>query len=313
MVDQPTGTVTLLFTDIEGSTRLLERLGPEAYGSSLELHRQLLRDAFVRHDGYEVDYEGDAFLVAFGRAMDAVAAAADAQRALASATWPEGEPIRVRMGIHTGEPLPAPPKYVGMDVHKAARIMAAAHGGQVVVSAATQRLLDTRMELVQLGEHRLKDLSQPEPLYQLPIDGLRAEFPALKTIGNQPTNLPVVATPFIGRAKELAAAGQIVLRDGVRLLTLTGPGGVGKTRLALQAASDALDEFPDGVYWVALASVRQHALVAGTIAQTLGLEPELNEAPETTLGRYLADKRLLLVLDNLEHVITAAPIISQLL
>jgi class 3 adenylate cyclase len=172
VVEQPTGTVTLVFTDVEGSTRLLQRLGPERYRDSLELHRRLLRQAFGRHGGYEVDYEGDAFFVAFGRATDAVAAAAEVQRALARADWPERLAIRVRIGIHTGEPLTAPPNYVGLDVHKAARIMAAAHGGQVLVSAATERLLGAGTELLGLGEHRLKDLSVPEPLFQLVIPGL---------------------------------------------------------------------------------------------------------------------------------------------
>src|SRR5690242_8501581 len=188
MVEQPAGTVTLLFTDVEGSTRLLDQLGPEQYRDSLELHRRLLRDAFVRHDGYEVDYEGDAFFVAFGRAADAIAAARDSQQALAAADWPQQMRIRVRMGIHTGEPLVAPPKYVGLDVHKAARIMAAGHGGQVLVSAATQRLLDRGTPVLDLGEHRLKDLTEPEPLYQLQVPGTHDQFPALKTLNNRPTN-----------------------------------------------------------------------------------------------------------------------------
>jgi class 3 adenylate cyclase len=167
MGGQPTGTVTLLFTDIEGSTRLLERLGQERYRESLELHRRLLREAFERYGGYEVDSEGDAFFVAFSRAEDAVAAAAGAQLALGEAEWPERLRVRVRIGVHTGEPLPAPPKYVGLDVHKAARVMAAAHGGQVVVTRSTRELLDDQTELVDLGEHRLKDLSAPQRLYQL--------------------------------------------------------------------------------------------------------------------------------------------------
>src|SRR3954464_6713092 len=186
MAEQPTGTVTLLFTDVEGSTRLLDRLGAERYRDALELHRRLLREVFERHGGYEVDYEGDAFFYAFGSAGDAVAAAIEGQQALARADWPAQQPIHVRMGVHTGEPLPAPPKYVGLDVHKAARIMAAGHGGQVLLSAATERLVS--VELLPLGEHRLKDLLQPEPLYQLRIEGLPEAFPALKTLGNRPTN-----------------------------------------------------------------------------------------------------------------------------
>ena len=187
MDGQPTGTVTLLFTDIEGSTRLLEQLGTAGYGEALELHRRLLREAFERHGGYEVDCEGDAFFVAFASAKEAVAAAEEAQQALAAATWPSGGTIRVRMGLHTGEPLAAPPKYVGIDVHKAARIMAAGHGGQVLLSEATRRLAG-EAAVTPLGEHRLKDLLQPETLYQLQIDGLRSEFPMLRTAGNLPRN-----------------------------------------------------------------------------------------------------------------------------
>ena len=313
MAEQPTGTVTLLFTDIEGSTRLLDRLGTARYAQSLELHRRLIREALERNSGYEVDCEGDAFFVAFGRATDAVAAAAEAQRALADAEWPEEQPIRVRIGIHTGEPLVAPPRYVGLDVHKAARIMAAGHGGQVLLSAATQRLVDPATPVVSLGEHRLKDLSQPEPLYQLRVEGQPDEFPALKTLGNRPTNLPVVATPFVGRAAELLELGELLLRPDVRLLTVTGPGGIGKTRLALQAAADAVEGFSDGVYWVSLAAIRDPALVVPTVAQTLGVREEPNESVSVTLGRHLREKRLLLVLDNLEHVIEVAPAFAELL
>jgi predicted ATPase/class 3 adenylate cyclase len=313
VVEQPTGTVTLLFTDIEGSTRLLERLGPERYRESLEVHRRLLRDAFERHGGYEVDYEGDAFFVAFARATDAVDAASEAQQALARAEWPEGQSIRVRMGIHTGEPLAAPPKYVGLDVHKAARIMAAGHGGQVLVSAATERLLDRGQPLRDLGEHRLKDLSQAEPLYQLLVPGGFREFPALKTLGNRPNNLPVVATPFVGRVAELGHVRDLLSRSDVRLLTLKGPGGVGKTRLALQAAADCADAFADGAFWVPLAAVRAPGLVAAAVASALGLREERDEPIDETLVHYLAGRSLLLVLDNFEHVVEAATLAASLL
>jgi Adenylate and Guanylate cyclase catalytic domain len=188
----------MLFTDIEGSTRLLQELGRDRYAEALDLHRRLLRESFERHDGYEVDYEGDAFFVAFARAEAAVAAASEAQIALAGADWPEGEVLRVRMGIHTGEPLPVPPKYVGMDVHRAARIMAAGHGGQVLVSQSTVGLLDASFPLRDLGEHRLKDLLRAERLHQIG-DG---EFPPLKSLGQ--TNLPVAAWPLVGRERELA-------------------------------------------------------------------------------------------------------------
>lgn len=305
MAEQPTGTVTLLFTDIEGSTSLLERVGTERYAEALELHRTILRAAFERHGGYEVDYEGDAFFVAFARASDAAAAASEAQRALAQAEWPEEGQIRVRMGIHTGEPLAAPPKYVGLDVHKAARVMAVGHGGQVLMSSATQRLVGD-IPLRSLGAHRLKDLSQPEPLYQLAIAGLRSDFPALRTLGNRPNNLPVMVTPFIGREQELATVGELLLREQVRLLTLTGPGGIGKTRLALQAAADALEEFHDGVFWVPFAPVRDPNLAPSTVAQALGVAEERGESIGDTLGRHLAERQMLLVLDNLEHIVFAA-------
>ena len=313
MAEQPTGTVTFLFTDIEGSTRLLERLGAERYAESLQLHHRLVRHVVAQHGGYEVDSEGDAFFVAFDRAGDAVAAAAASQQALAAAAWPDDRPIRVRMGIHTGEPLTAPPKYVGLDVHKAARVMAAGHGGQVLISAATRRLLGDDAGVVDLGEHRLKDLSQAEPLYQLVVDGLPCDFPALKTLGNHPTNLPVVATPFVGRERELSEVLELLRQEDVRLLTLTGVGGIGKTRLALQAASDAFDRFPDGVYWVPLAPVRDAALVLQTVAQTLGLRAEPGEPVLAPLARHLREKRLLLLLDNLEHVVEAAPDVAALL
>ena len=193
MVVQPTGTVTLLFTDVEGSTLLLERLGAERFAEVLALHRRVLREAFARHGGYEVDEEGDAFLVAFQGAGEAVAAADEAQQGLASAVWPQEGGLRVRMGVHTGEPLPVPPKYVGMDVHRAARIMAAGHGGQVLLSAATQALVDG--VVTDLGEHRLKDFAEPVAIFQLG----GARFPPLKTISN--TNLPRPASSFVGREK----------------------------------------------------------------------------------------------------------------
>jgi predicted ATPase/class 3 adenylate cyclase len=313
VAEQPTGTVTLLFTDIEGSTALLRRLGTERYGQALDLHRRLLRDAFDRHGGYEVDCEGDAFFVAFSRAGDAVAAAADAQQALAQAEWPEDGAIRVRMGLHTGEPVAAPPKYVGLDVHKAARIMAAGHGGQVLVSAATERLVTSEVALLSLGEHRLKDLLQPEPLHQLAIPGLPSEFPALKTLGNRPTNLPVQPNPLIGREREVGEVTGLLREPTIRLLTLTGPGGSGKTRLALQVGAELLDEFPSGVFFVPLAPIRDPALVLPAISQILALREVPGEELAETLTAYLEQKQMLLVVDNLEQVVEAASDLVRLL
>jgi predicted ATPase/Tfp pilus assembly protein PilF len=280
--------VTFLFTDIEGSTRLLREIGDD-YADVLGEHHRVLRDAWRRHDGVEVDTQGDAFFVAFGRASDAVAAAADAQLALAKG------PVRVRMGLHTGEPLTADEGYVGFDVHRAARIAAAGHGGQVLLSQATVDL--TGAEVRDLGLHRLKDLTAPERLFQLGTD----DFPPLKTLHE--TNLPVPATPFLGREREIDQIAELLRRPEVRLVTLTGPGGSGKTRLALQAAAAAADDYDRGVWWVPLSSLADPALVRTAASQALGSKDMLSAA--------VGDKRLLLVLDNFEHLLDAADGIAE--
>jgi predicted ATPase len=285
----PGGTVTFLFTDIEGSTRLLHELGADAYAEALGEHREVMREAFTRHGGVEVDTQGDAFFVAFPTAPGALEAAREAQEALE---------IPVRMGLHTGTPLLTEEGYVGPDVHRAARIAAAGHGRQVLVSASTAALVSNGLR--DLGEHRLKDLSAPERIYQL---GDHDEFPPLKTL--YATNLPVPATPFLGRERELAEVQELVGRSDVRLLSLTGAGGSGKTRLALQAAAAAADAYPHGVWWVALASVADAADVLPTAARVLGGGGSLDE--------LVGDRRLLLLLDNFEHVIDAAPAVAQLL
>ena len=311
MAELPTGTITLLFTDIEGSTRLLQRSG-DAYAALLDEHRRLLDEAFRRHGGVIVDSEGDAFFVAFASAKDAVAGASDAQQALAAHEWRDGHEIRVRIGLHTGEPrVVEGRRYVGLDVHHAARVMAAGHGGQVLVSEATRVLLDDGTHLRDLGEHRLKDLSRPQRLYQLELDGLPSEFPALKTLDNRPTNLPVQPNELIGRERELEEAAQL-LTNGLRVLTLTGTGGTGKTRLALQLAADVVEAFRNGVFFVSLAPVGDWELVAPTIARTLGLREQAGETVVETLDGYLADKELLLVLDNFEQVLAAAPAVAGL-
>jgi predicted ATPase/class 3 adenylate cyclase len=284
----PTGTVTFLFTDIEGSTRLLQELG-DGYAAVLAEHHRVLREAWREHDGVEVDTQGDAFFVAFSRATEAVAAAARAQRALA------GGPVKVRMGLHTGEPLTDGKDYVGLDVHRAARIAAAGHGGQVLLSQATADLAGA--DVRDLGLHRLKDLSAPERIFQLGID----HFPPLKTLHE--TNLPVPATPFLGREQELDQVAALLQRPDVRLVTLTGPGGSGKTRLALQAAAAAADDYDHGVWWVPLSSLVDPTLVDAAASQALG--------SEDTLAETVGDKRFLLVLDNFEHLVDAAPKVAE--
>jgi predicted ATPase/class 3 adenylate cyclase len=286
----PRGTVTFLFTDIEGSTRLLEELG-NGYASALAEHRRAVREAFAAHGGVEVDTQGDAFFVAFARATDAVEAARDAQCAL------DGGPIRVRMGVHTGEPQLTDEGYVGIDVHRAARIAAAGHGGQVLVSQTTRDLLSDPSALRDLGEHRLKDLSAPQRLYQLGDD----EFPPLKALHE--TNLPAQPTLFIGRKRELAEVEELLRASS--LVTLTGPGGSGKTRLALHAAAELVGEYDDGVWFVPLASVDRGDLVEPAIAKVLGVRGEL----ET----HLQGRNALLLLDNFEHVLDASLRVGRLI
>jgi predicted ATPase/class 3 adenylate cyclase len=310
--DLPQGTVTFLFTDIEGSTRLLQRAGA-GYADLLLRHRELLRGAFVAHDGHEVDMEGDGFFVVFASARAAAAAAVEGQRRLAAHDWPGGHEVRVRMGLHTGEPRLLDGSYVGLDVHRAARVMAAGHGGQVLLTHATRDLLDDATPVRDLGEHRLMDLSAPLRLFQLEIEGLPSEFPALKTLESHQANLPVQPTPLIGRERELAELAALLGREEVRLLTLTGPGGSGKTRLALQLAADLVDDFSDGVFFAGLAPVRDASLVIPTLAQTLGVREHAGHAVADTLADYLRHRTLLLLLDNLEQVSDAAPALASLL
>jgi predicted ATPase/class 3 adenylate cyclase len=290
-VAQPSGTVTLVFTDVEGSTRLLTELGKEAYTEALAEHRGSVRETFARFGGYEVDNQGDSFFYAFGSAPDAVEAVSEAMQAF------EPGPIRVRVGLHTGTPRLDPPKYIGLEVHKAARIMAAGHGGQVLLSRATRELLDGSLPLRDLGEHHLKDFERPERLYQL---GERP-FAPLKTISN--TNLPRPASSFVGRDSELAELADLI-KSGSRLIALTGPGGTGKTRLAIEAASSLVDWFRSGVAWVELAAVRDAGLVLPAIAQTVGAQVELAE--------HVGDREQLIVLDNVEQVIDVAPELAAL-
>jgi predicted ATPase len=288
--DLPGGTVTFLFTDVEGSTKLLHELGAEGYAEALAEHRRLIRAAATAHGGVEVDTQGDAFFIAFPSAPEALSAAVQARDALA------GGPIRVRVGLHSGTPLLTGEGYVGGDVHRAARIAAAGHGDQILVSASTAALAGPD-QLRDLGPHRLKDLSAPERIYQLGGD----DFPPLKSLHQ--TNLPIAATPFLGRERELPEV--LRLLSATRLLTLTGPGGTGKTRLATQAAAMLAEEHPDGVWWVPLAPLRDPGLVLSTASHALGAQDGVAE--------HIADKSMLVLFDNFEQVVEAAADVASLL
>ena len=312
MVERPGETVTFLFTDIEGSTRLLQELGDVRYAEALEEHRRILRAAFAAHEGLEIDTQGDSFFVTFPRARDALLASGLGQSALAAHAWPQNRQLRVRMGIHTGEATHVAGGWVGVGVHRGARVCAAGHGGQVLVSHTTRRLVETDeagFVFKDLGVHRLKDLTEAHPLFQLVVAGLPDEFPPLRTLENRPTNLPVQQTPFVGRSRDIERVTELLRQRDVRAITLTGPGGTGKTRLALQAAAELLEEFPNGVFFVTLAAISDPELVLPQIAQTLGV----NETAGQELMPYLADKQILLVIDNVEQVLGAADHLAQLL
>src|ERR1051326_7824807 len=288
----PTGVVTLLFTDVEGSTRLLHELG-DGYGAALHEHRRRLRAVFADHEGVEVDTQGDAFFVAFASASNAVAAAADGQRALAVG------PIRVRMGLHTGEPRLTEEGYVGLDVHKGARIAAVGHGGQVLLSQTTRALVDAAVR--DLGAHRLKDLSAPERIYQLDVEGLLCDFPLLKTLEAGVKNLPAGRTSFVGRAAELDEIERLLADPDCRLLTLVGPGGAGKTRLALEAAARRIDRYSHGVHFVPLVSVPSPAFLAPAVAEAIQFAVDAAHSgfsAKDQLPDYLSERSTLLAVAN---------------
>jgi predicted ATPase len=311
----PTGTVTFLFTDIEGSTRLVQALGGAGWAPLLERHRVLLRTAFAAEGGVEVQTEGDGFFVVFERAPAAVAAAVKAQRAIAAEPWPADAQIKVRMGIHTGEGrLDADGGYVGVDVHRAARIGSAAHGGQIVLSESTRALaanaLPAGVAIVDLGEHRLKDL-RAERLTQVRIDGIASGFPPLHSLDLRPNNLPTQLTSFVGRERELAETAAMLEKH--RLVTLSGPGGTGKSRLSLQLAAAVSERFPDGIWFVPLEPIRDPGLVAPTVAHVIGIKPNPDRSDVDAIVEQIGSKKVLLILDNFEQVIGAAPLVPQLL
>jgi predicted ATPase/class 3 adenylate cyclase len=308
--DLPRGTVTLVFTDIESSTIALRTLR-DRYKDALALHARVLREVMDSWSGVEVDTQGDAFFVAFPRAHAALGAVADLQRALAAAPWPHGVPLRVRVGLHTGEPELVPHGYVGIDVHRASRICGAAHGGQVLVSAVTRALATDgeHLSFVDLGRHSLQDIGEPERLFQLLGPGLETDFPPLRTWSA--TNLPTLSGPLIGRDTELEELSRLIGTKEHRLLTLVGPGGAGKSRLALEAGTLAVRRRDHGVYLVRLAPVEDSSLVAAEIARVLSVDPGADVM--ASLAAYLGERDCVLVLDNLEHLPEAAPLVATLI
>jgi predicted ATPase/class 3 adenylate cyclase len=303
----------MLFSDVEGSTALLSRLG-DRYGEALSAQRAIQRAAFTGFGGHEMGTEGDSFFVVFRSAADAVRGCVAAQQGLASHGWPEGITLRVRMGLHSGEPARHEDGYIGLDVHRAARIAAAAHGGQVVASEATRLLAAPRLpsgvSFHDLGFHRLKDIEAPEHIYQLAAAGLAERFPPLRSLGAA-TSFPAPMTPLIGRDDELMALRATIARPQVRLVTLTGPGGVGKTRLALAAAASLHEAFPHGGYFAPLAPVRDADVMWKTIAGSLDVTGDGSDAD--VVRSYLRERRALLVLDNLEQLDGAASVVAALL
>jgi predicted ATPase/class 3 adenylate cyclase len=310
----PVGTVTFLFTDIEGSTRLVQELA-DRFRPALETHHAILRRAIAAHGGAEVSTEGDAFFAVFPSPLGAVSAAVDAQRELAAADWPDDRALLVRMGLHTGEGELGGDNYVGVDVHRAARIKGAGYGGQVLLSESTRALVEPALpgdvRLRDMGQHRLKDLPAPEHLYQLVVAGLPSEFPALRTLDSSLTNLVEAETPLIGRERELAEL--VVLLAASRLVTVTGPGGIGKTRLAVALGGQAQGQFGDGVVLVPLETFTERSVVAVAIGQAVGARPAAERDPEDALIEQVESRQLLLILDNFEQLTGVAPLVARLL
>jgi predicted ATPase/class 3 adenylate cyclase len=312
----PTGTVTFLFTDVEGSTRLWER-DSEAMSRALSRHDELLGNVVETHGGVVFKTVGDAFHAAFPTASEAVEAALDAQKSLLSAQWEGAGPLKVRMALCTGTAEERGGDYFGPTMNRTARLLSAGHGGQVLVSLSTRELvrdqLPPRAGMRDLGKRRLRDLFGSEHIFQLTAPGLPTSFPPLLTLDVRLNNLPVQPTPLLGREREVAEIADLLRRDDLRLLTLTGTGGTGKTRLALQAAAELIDEFEDGVFFVALTPISDPGLVASAVAGSLSVGESAGRALEEDLKDYLSSKELLLILDNFEQVVDAAPLVGELL
>jgi predicted ATPase/class 3 adenylate cyclase/Flp pilus assembly protein TadD len=316
MASPPTGTLTFLFTDIEGSTRLWQH-DAQAMKAALARHDKLLALAIGEHGGYVFKTVGDAFCAAFTTGPDALEAALETQRRFLSSEWQENERLKVRMALHTGTAEERDGDYFGPPLTRVARLLSAAYGGQVLLSLATQELVRDQLpgltSLRDLGEHRLKDLFRPERVFQLVAPELPSGFPPLRTLGAYRNNLPLQPTPLIGREKEVSDVCNLLRGDETHLLTLTGPGGTGKTRLALQAAADLLDDFPDGTYFAQLATLTEGELFSSAVAETLGVRETGEQPLDEGLKDYLRERRLLLVLDNFEQVLGAAPAVTELL
>ncbi|HEV2917810.1 MAG TPA: adenylate/guanylate cyclase domain-containing protein, partial [Actinomycetota bacterium] len=314
MIELPTGTVTFLFTDVEGSTRLLQTLG-DGYAAVHDEHAAIIRRAVAGGGGVEVSTHGDAFFVAFASPAGAVRAAVAAQRGLAAHDWSPGPAVRVRIGVHTGEGTLGGDDYVGIDVHRAARIADAAHGGQVIVSDATRGLVEHALpagvSLRDLGPHRLRGIADPERLHQLVVEGLRADFPPPRTLDARPNNLPPQLTSFVGREEEIAEVERLL--DRTRLLTLTGPGGSGKSRLALRVAAELLTRFQDGSFFVDLSPVTDPDLVPAAVAKALGVPEAAGRPVLEEVKEHLRHRELLQVVDNFEQVAEAGQVIEELL